>query len=393
MIKNKLKFATCLVAVIVTCFIFVSCSEQQTTTEYSPRELAEVMLATQSDLPDIYPIPPSDDFFDEYLNTYYSISSNGLSDGIICYPNAALANEIAILIYEDESIAETAQQALDEYIEKRAEDFIGYLPEQAFLAEQGEVVRRGGYVALMIGDDSEAMSEKFFECFTSEPPELPETLDLILGESDTKLRRPKQGPAQYKDDVVDDDDEYDPQSIITTWQTGDYADISKKNQLILEFCIDIIEKKITDDMTDFEKELVIHDWIITYAAYDEDASNQWFEGEIDPNNENPYGLLYNKKAICYGYTSTFQLFMDLLEIECISVTGTVAVEDGDPHAWNKVKLDDGWYNVDVTWNDSNSSVYVDHNYFNVTDQYMRETDHVWDNTNLPVAEAYEYAMY
>jgi hypothetical protein len=49
-----------------------------------------------------------------------------------------------------------------------------------------------------------------------------------------------------------------------------------------------------------------------------------------------------------------------LNIPCYYVTGYA----GQNHAWNIVKLDDGYYNVDATWDDTNPATY---DYFNCSD--------------------------
>ena len=65
-------------------------------------------------------------------------------------------------------------------------------------------------------------------------------------------------------------------------------------------------------MNDYEKELAVHDYIVGCASYDETHLNALGIGL--PNSDNPYGCLINGKAICSGYSTTFQLFMDMLEI-------------------------------------------------------------------------------
>ena len=52
------------------------------------------------------------------------------------------------------------------------------------------------------------------------------------------------------------------------------------------------------------------------------------------------------------------------------------------HAWNIVALEDGYYNVDVTWDDTPGGEY---DYFNKTDEEYADT-HVREelSVNLPV---------
>jgi len=112
----------------------------------------------------------------------------------------------------------------------------------------------------------------------------------------------------------------------------------------------------------------------------------------DPDNDNPYGLLINKTAICRGFTYTFQLFMDMLGIDCITIEGYSGYAM-DEHAWNMVRIDGEWYCVDVTWNDpagtggASLGREITHKYFNVTSQFMRDTGHHWDSRRAPEATA------
>lgn len=55
-----------------------------------------------------------------------------------------------------------------------------------------------------------------------------------------------------------------------------------------------------------------------------------------------------------------------LGIECVSIAGMT----GDVgHEWNCAKIDGNWYQVDVTWNDSQDD-FSNYYYFNLTDEQM-----------------------
>ncbi len=72
-----------------------------------------------------------------------------------------------------------------------------------------------------------------------------------------------------------------------------------------------------------------------------------------PHIRNSYGALVNGKAVCEGFARSFKCAMDRLEIPCVIVQGYISDNGGmEPHAWNYVKLDDSWYGVDVTLNNS-----------------------------------------
>ena len=185
------------------------------------------------------------------------------------------------------------------------------------------------------------------------------------------------------------DDKYNPEAILKAWRTGDASSLSEKNLYILNACKDIITSRTNDKMSDYEKELAIHDWIIDWAKYDPDALSNSPNAKPDPDNDNPYGLLHGKRAICSGFTSTFQLFMDMLNVRCISVQGSSGTERED-HAWNMVQIEGKWYCVDVTWNSPSGIIFtrsVRHTYFNVSSDFMRKTSHFWDETKTPVADS------
>ncbi len=182
---------------------------------------------------------------------------------------------------------------------------------------------------------------------------------------------------------------FDSVALLEAWRSGDTSRLSDKSRRVLDACIEIIGTMIDDDMSDYEKELAIHDWMIDWADYDEEANNNSPDADPDPDNDNPYGLIIQKKAVCYGYTAAFQLFMDMLNIECISVKG-ISQNTGGEHAWNMVRINGEWYCVDVTWNDyfgEDKTPAKKHQYFNVTSQYMRDTKHQWDESKTPTADA------
>lgn len=64
--------------------------------------------------------------------------------------------------------------------------------------------------------------------------------------------------------------------------------------------------------------------------------------------------MLNGKAVCFGYAVTFDYFMYVLGIEREHISGK-AINSSDRtgnHSWNRVLLDNQWYYVDCTWDDS-----------------------------------------
>lgn len=185
---------------------------------------------------------------------------------------------------------------------------------------------------------------------------------------------------------------YDTAAIQAAWTGGDASGLSEKDAAVLERCREIFASCITDGMTAFERELALHDYLVAWGEYDQtvyDARTP--QGRAD--NTNPYGMLTGGYGICLGYATTFQLLMDLAEVECITVVGASSDSTGD-HAWNMVRLEGEWYCVDPTWDDPSGDytgvdpswmTRMNHRYFNVTSDHMRRTNHQWDYRNVPEA--------
>ncbi len=101
---------------------------------------------------------------------------------------------------------------------------------------------------------------------------------------------------------------------------------------------------------DYEKEKYVHDRLLDLITYNAGAEM----------NQSAYSALVNGQTVCAGYARAFQHIMQKLGIPCYYCTGFA----GESHAWNIVSLDDGFYNVDATWDDSAGGTY---DYFNRTD--------------------------
>lgn len=108
--------------------------------------------------------------------------------------------------------------------------------------------------------------------------------------------------------------------------------------------------------SDAEKEKYIHDALAEMAEYDRNA----------PYDQVAYSAIENGRTVCAGYARAFQLLMTELGIPCYYCTGYA----GEAHAWNIVRLDGKYYNVDLTWDDTEPMTY---DYFNKTDAEFADT--------------------
>lgn len=138
----------------------------------------------------------------------------------------------------------------------------------------------------------------------------------------------------------------------------------------------IIKKIIYKGMNDFEKELVIHDYIVNNTRYDKaDEESISFESHTD------YGVLVKGTGVCDGYSKAFIRLLKMVDIECMYVLGEV---DSGLHAWVMAKIDNKWMHIDITWDDpvGLKGDYISYDYFNVSDKIMEE-DHTWDKNSYP----------
>lgn len=152
---------------------------------------------------------------------------------------------------------------------------------------------------------------------------------------------------------------------------------------------EIIESIIKKDMTDFQKELAIHDYIINNTRYDID---NYYNGSIPWESYTSYGALVKGVAVCQGYANAMSKLLTLAGIENMIITGKA---NGEAHAWNLAKLDGQWYHVDVTWDDPifyKNGAKIDtirYDYFNITDLQMMK-DHIWDMNAYPKCTETKY---
>ncbi len=132
--------------------------------------------------------------------------------------------------------------------------------------------------------------------------------------------------------------------------------------------------KEVENFGTYERERRLHDLLIRRIDYDKSADM----------NQSAYSALVEGKSVCAGYSRAYQYLMQRLGIPCYYCTGYA----GQDHAWNIVALDDGYYNVDLTWDDTPGYEY---DYFNKTDEDYANT-HIRQelSINLPQCQGQQY---
>ena len=124
--------------------------------------------------------------------------------------------------------------------------------------------------------------------------------------------------------------------------------------------------ELDDNMSDYERELFIHDYIVENCKYINNADDS-----VDDNPYTAFGCLVNQKAVCEGYTKAFQMLLMYCGVPSVTIKGSVQESDTVDHIWNAGKIGGSWYHTDVTWDDTdNSSMY---DCFNQTESVFRQT--------------------
>ena len=122
-----------------------------------------------------------------------------------------------------------------------------------------------------------------------------------------------------------------------------------------------------ENATDIDKVITIHDYIINRTVFSKD----------DIYSKNAYGALVGGYSQCEGYAKGLAYACNYFGIENVRITGNKY--DNNSHAWSKVKIDGKWYNVDVTWDDpesSNGEQLLRHNYLFVPDSAINDITHI-----------------
>jgi hypothetical protein len=151
------------------------------------------------------------------------------------------------------------------------------------------------------------------------------------------------------------------------------------------FAGDYLKTNTAPGMSAMEKELIIHDFIV--------SSTQYYTGTEDRRDvfyEN--GVFFSNQAVCQGYASAIKL---LLNMSGIYATGVHGTGNSQPHAWNLIRLYGDYYHLDATWNDPvpDDPGKVRYDYFNVTKEEILKTHTLDPSTIFPEALGIKYNYY
>ena len=129
-------------------------------------------------------------------------------------------------------------------------------------------------------------------------------------------------------------------------------DIGFINQYVKSQVKKIVSENITPDMNDMQKIRTLHDWVCNHTSY----------SPAGQESHNDAAILMNDTTVCEGYSRLCNLLYHEAGLETYYVTGV-------NHAWNIVKIDNHYFHVDSTWDDSNDE--INYKWFCKSDSEMK----------------------
>ncbi|BBF42480.1 transglutaminase-like predicted protease domain fused ChW-repeats and cell-adhesion domain [Lachnospiraceae bacterium KM106-2] len=145
-------------------------------------------------------------------------------------------------------------------------------------------------------------------------------------------------------------------------------DVTTKIKEKIEFYI----TKLSTETSLLGKEKKLYELIAANVKYE--------AGNYD---QSVYSLFIEGKTVCAGYAGAFALLCNAIDIDAAVVTSS-------DHAWNYVRLNDSWYNVDATWGDLDENygytyTYQYLNYSRITGDIHHTEETMW-NDYLPICD-------
>lgn len=150
--------------------------------------------------------------------------------------------------------------------------------------------------------------------------------------------------------------------------------IQNQNSAKIEVAASKILDKLEEEMNDAQKFRLLHDEFIKLVSYGgmSTGNSGTIEGAFIPNSQGYYAI------VCQGYARGLQYLCLRAGIPAIYVTGTASYNPPPvDHAWNMVRIDGEWYNVDATNDDPPTGATVEVRY----DDFLQcDDDFLHDHT-------------
>lgn len=148
----------------------------------------------------------------------------------------------------------------------------------------------------------------------------------------------------------------------------------------IDATVDSLVNEANSKSTTYDKLKVFHDYLVLNSTFEKSDE----AGNYNQTIYNAFsgGTSKQGNIQCAGYAKGMQYLCDKVGIDCMVITGTN--EKGTSHAWNKVKVEGEWYNIDATWDDpilnTPDTTYIRYTFFLVPDEWINEKTHFNINT-------------
>lgn len=173
---------------------------------------------------------------------------------------------------------------------------------------------------------------------------------------------------------------------ITYVITPEYCTTAEQEMALRSAITSTINSLNLSGVSDYEKIRKIYDYICSNVTYDYTNLNN----NAYTLKYTAYAAMFNKTAVCEGYSCLLYRMCIEAGIPCRMITGT---SEGEAHAWNIVRVDGRYYNVDATW-DSGDRGTVYYDYFlkcdadfpmHVCDDYYTDSEFVGEHVKSGVS--------
>ncbi len=255
-------------------------------------------------------------------------------------------------------------------------------PDSAPLQSEGSEVQRIGYN--LLSDSEQVLYEKIFEMLDTRSPE------LVLEENEHEYLSDVWAVVLRDNPLFRWSDSYVLETVTlgeqkTRTVRPDYGLSDEEHESRLQQInvgTKLILSPVSSEWSDYEKAKFVYTSLAMAVEYN-----------VSENDQDVYGALVERVAVCGGYSRTLQHLLNTLGIPCIQVTGEAVDRVGgttssEAHSWNMALLDGEYYLIDATWGDSAQATLqtpenVNYDFFCVTTEDLKESHFPDDTLTLP----------
>ncbi len=130
---------------------------------------------------------------------------------------------------------------------------------------------------------------------------------------------------------------------------------------------DIFSLNTNSNMSNNDKLLKIHDYIVNNTIYDVNKAER---NESNYDSARMYGLLYEGYGICSAYADVMATVLYRLGYDSFKISSS-------NHVWNAIYINDNWLHLDATWDDpvtSTGAQALTHEYYLISTDRLKELD-------------------